>query len=116
MRCATRPAYWADKKDPPRTRQSRVTLAAFPPWGSWPGWRHAGSRRPFYPFSSSGEALSHRLDRSRERRAFGSRVRFHEVARAFECRVPWRIRLVAYGARLESVLGASPRGFESPIL
>lgn len=26
----------------------------------------------------------------------------------------WRIRLVAYGARLESVLGASPRGFESP--
>src|SRR5699024_8973115 len=28
----------------------------------------------------------------------------------------WRIRLVAYGARLESVLGASPRGFESLIL
>ena len=27
-----------------------------------------------------------------------------------------RIRLVAYGARLESALGASPRGFESPIL
>src|SRR5919107_6281450 len=27
-----------------------------------------------------------------------------------------RIRLVAYGARLESVLGASPRGFESRIL
>jgi hypothetical protein len=27
-----------------------------------------------------------------------------------------RIRLVAYGARLESVLGANPRGFESPIL
>ena len=25
----------------------------------------------------------------------------------------WRGRLVAYGARLESVLGASPRGFES---
>ena len=29
---------------------------------------------------------------------------------------PRRIRLVAYGARLESVLGASPQGFESPIL
>ena len=29
---------------------------------------------------------------------------------------PRRIRLVAYGARLESVLGESPRGFESPIL
>ncbi len=28
----------------------------------------------------------------------------------------WRIRLVAYGARLESVLGSRPRGFESPIL
>ena len=27
-----------------------------------------------------------------------------------------RIRLVAYGARLESVLGESPRGFESPII
>src|SRR4051812_2100762 len=27
-----------------------------------------------------------------------------------------RIRLVAYGARLESGLGASPQGFESPIL
>ena len=27
-----------------------------------------------------------------------------------------RIRLVAYGASLESWLGASPRGFESPIL
>ncbi len=41
---------------------------------------------------------------------------------AFRCTWPlaawsaWRIRLVAYGARLESVLGASPRGFESPIL
>ncbi len=30
--------------------------------------------------------------------------------------LPWRIRLVAYGARLESVLGESPQGFESPIL
>src|SRR4029453_3081171 len=29
--------------DPSRTRQSRVTLAAFPPWGSWPGWRHVRS-------------------------------------------------------------------------
>lgn len=29
---------------------------------------------------------------------------------------PWRIRLAAYGARLESGLGASPQGFESPIL
>ena len=28
----------------------------------------------------------------------------------------WRIRLVAYGARLESELGESPQGFKSPIL
>lgn len=28
----------------------------------------------------------------------------------------WRYRLAAYGARLESVLGASPREFESPYL
>ena len=28
----------------------------------------------------------------------------------------WRIRLVAYGARLESGLGLRPQGFESPIL
>src|SRR5665647_2765783 len=41
---------------------------------------------------------------------FGRRdgVRYPRAAR--------RIRLVAYGARLESVLGESPRGFESPIL
>ncbi|ERK72445.1 hypothetical protein N136_01183 [Leifsonia aquatica ATCC 14665] len=38
------PRRW-NEKDPPRTRQSPVTLAAFPPWGSWPGWRHVGSRR-----------------------------------------------------------------------
>ena len=31
-------------------------------------------------------------------------------------RGPRRIRLVAYGARLESVLSESSQGFESPIL
>lgn len=36
----------AHEKDPSRTRQSLVTLAAFPPWGSWPGWRHVRSRPP----------------------------------------------------------------------
>ncbi len=39
-----RPLGESSWQDPPRTRQSPVTLAAFPPWGSWPGWRHAGSR------------------------------------------------------------------------
>ena len=39
-----------EKKDSPRTRQSPVTLAASPPWGSWPGWRHARSRRLVYRF------------------------------------------------------------------
>lgn len=28
----------------------------------------------------------------------------------------WRIRLAAYGARLERVLGSRPQGFKSPIL
>src|SRR5690606_19339737 len=37
------------RKDPPRTRQSLVTLAAFPPWGNWPGCRHAESRPRVYP-------------------------------------------------------------------
>ena len=36
--------------------------------------------------------------------------------RCFIATAARRIRLVAYGARLESVLGESPRGFESPIL
>jgi len=35
-------------KDPSRTRQSPVTLATFPSWGSWPGWRHARSQHPVY--------------------------------------------------------------------
>jgi hypothetical protein len=38
------------------------------------------------------------------------------LPRVYEIVGVGRIRLVAYGARLESVLGASPRGFESPIL
>ena len=40
-------------------------------------------------------------------------IGYHRSAQSLR---PRRIRLVAYGARLESVLGASPRGFESPIL
>ena len=40
-------------------------------------------------------------------------IGYHGPAQSLRLR---RIRLVAYGARLESVLGASPRGFESPIL
>jgi hypothetical protein len=41
--CLLRPVerhLW-EGQDPSRTRQSRVTLASFPTWGSWPGWRHA---------------------------------------------------------------------------
>lgn len=37
-----------NEKDPSRTRQSLVTLASFPTWGSWPGWRHARSRPSVY--------------------------------------------------------------------
>ena len=45
-----------------------------------------------------------------------SRFRRIPLALRGACFTLRRIRLVAYGARLESVLGASPRGFESPIL
>ncbi len=95
-----------DEKDPPRTRQSPVALAAFPPWGSWPGWRHAGSRRPVY------EATPRPGDSPRVGVGLARPVGCSGPA----CAGHRRIRLVAYGARLESVLGESPRGFESPIL
>src|SRR3954451_7905714 len=55
----------------------------------------------------------------REVRALGTpedQVGYGEPPAATAEGEPRRIRLVAYGARLESVLGASPRGFESPIL
>ena len=61
-------------------------------------------------------------DRSHRRGlASGEGVRYialssHRLGSSPLTRGTWRIRLVAYGARLESVLGASPRGFESPIL
>ena len=61
-------------------------------------------------------------DRSHRRGlASGEDVRYialssHRLGSSPLTRDTWRIRLVAYGARLESVLGASPRGFESPIL
>ena len=38
------------------------------------------------------------------------------VAYAMRRKHSWRIRLAAYGARLERVLGSRPRGFKSPIL
>lgn len=57
-----------------------------------------------------GEPVAIRAGGQRAPRFPGS---ISEVATAV---AHWRIRLVAYGARLESVLGASPRGFESPIL
>lgn len=37
-----------NSKGPPCTRQSLVTLAAFPPWGIWPGYRHTESRGSVY--------------------------------------------------------------------
>lgn len=45
-------------KDPSRTRQSSLTLAAFRPWGSWARYRHAGNQPKVYgidgPISESG--------------------------------------------------------------
>jgi hypothetical protein len=71
----------------PRTRQSPLTLAAFRPWGSSQDGRRAGSMAsvvpgPQHPSATAGHwAVTQRL--------------------------PWprRIRLVAYGARLERGLG-----------
>src|SRR5690606_37877021 len=37
------PRFRGKRKASPRTRQSPVTLATFPSWGSWPGCRHAES-------------------------------------------------------------------------
>ena len=106
------PGWPEEKEDPPRTRQSPVTLAAFPLWGSWPGWRHAGSRaycmrRRFCDASRAGSPIRATRPITRDR---------YDPCLATACERSRRIRLVAYGARLESVLGESPRGFESPIL
>ena len=43
-------------------------------------------------------------------------VRFREAIDSVAKQQAWRIRLAAYGARLERVLGSRPRGFKSPIL
>ena len=71
----------------PRTHQSLTTLASSPTWGIS---QESATREP---------ALILAID------SYMSSLPQHR-----------RIRLVAYGARLESVLGESPRGFESPIL
>src|SRR4051812_18622595 len=58
-------------------------------------WQHAAPRRPWLPGTRAPTGP-------------GSVARYDPPH--------WRIRLVAYGARLESGLGATPREFESPIL
>lgn len=66
---------------------------------------------------SSGEArakLGHSSAGRRER-ACGRAASARIVGSAARGR-RWRIRLAAYGARLERVLGSRPRGFKSPIL
>ena len=118
-----------DGEDPSRTRQSPLTLATFRSWGG-----------------SQDDAARGAGDECTRRRGLPARRGAHEgpgkrvtdataddwprcaAVRYIPCplravgtlppvaRNTRRIRLVAYGARLESVLGASPRGFESPIL
>jgi hypothetical protein len=110
-----------DVKDPPHTHQSSLTLAAFRPWGSsarWcrtrglpdsltetpPGPETGGRERP-RPSSPAPDSEPPRG------------VGYSSGAACTGCRsAARRIRLAAYGARLESVLGSRPRGFESPIL
>lgn len=45
-----------------------------------------------------------------------SHQKLDETALGFVSSKHWRIRLVAYGARLERGLGSRPQGFKSPIL
>ena len=106
---------------------SRVSASACPRFGVSPPHKKgplAHPPEPGYPccVSALGE-LAWMAPREEPGRVYplrgrvvissGYPVRFIEVVRG---RPPRRIRLVAYGARLESVLGESPRGFESPIL
>lgn len=116
-----------EREDPPCTRQSPLTLATFRSWGIHWMTPHEGPRQSV-PDSEPDAAPRLRAPGGRDRchrphpphgwprgaRVAYSSVPLHGTIRG---RVSaWRIRLVAYGARLESVLGASPRGFESPIL
>ena len=81
-----------EKDGSPRTRKSSPTLAAFRPWGSSARYRRTGNLRRVY------ETAAWRSDRGRRTGGFRPAERSaYPLAR--------RIRLVAYGARLESGLG-----------
>lgn len=115
----------SDVKDPPHTHQSSLTLAAFRPWGSSARWcRTRGlpdslTETPPRPetggsdTAETGQRPPSPPQDSEPRRGVGYSS---GAARAGCGSRSRRIRLAAYGARLESVLGSRPRGFESPIL
>ena len=90
------------KKGTPRTRQSPLTLAAFRPWGSSQDARRAGSTDEHTDDSAdvdSGAAIAPRNGAGPVRGAVFMVWQVTRYAR------PRRIRLVAYGARLERGLG-----------
>ena len=105
------------KKTPRAPVRARLPLLRFRPGGIGLGGATRGASLQFrrgcrtVPKPTAGMPLPVRgCD------THGKQVRFSVAVPPRGKRPARRIRLVAYGARLESVLGESPRGFESPIL
>ena len=109
-------------QDPSCTRQSPLTLATFRSWGSSQDDAARGAAPEctrLRPGSAPADGVTDATAGDWPRRAAVRYIPYPSHAAGaspLTVRDAWRIRLVAYGARLESVLGASPRGFESPIL
>ena len=109
-------------QDPSCTRQSPLTLATFRSWGGSQDDAARGAAPEctrLRPGSAPADGVTDATAGDWPRRAAVRYIPYPSHAAGaspLTVRDTRRIRLVAYGARLESVLGASPRGFESPIL
>ena len=109
-------------QDPSCTRQSPLTLATFRSWGGSQDDAARGAAPEctrLRPGSAPADGVTDATAGDWPRCAAVRYIPYPSHAAGaspLTVRDAWRIRLVAYGARLESVLGASPRGFESPIL
>ena len=110
------------RQDPSCTRQSPLTLATFRSWGGSQDDAARGAAPEctrLRPGSAPADGVTDATAGDWPRRAAVRYIPYPSHAAGaspLTVRDTRRIRLVAYGARLESVLGASPRGFESPIL
>ena len=94
----------AEKMTPRAPARARLPLLRFRPGGIGLDGATRGAENQCNPLARSDAVTGTLRDRVGYLRSCCRRAHI------------WRIRLVAYGARLESVLGESPRGFESPIL